>query len=43
LLVPDFYGAIISLVRDFLTNLGVGIGVAGFVVALGLISRVCLD
>lgn len=43
LLVPDFQGAVFPLLRDFLINLGVGFSVAGFVVALGLISRVCLD
>jgi hypothetical protein len=43
LLVPDFYGAALSLLKSFMVNLGVGFGVAAFVVALGLISRLGLD
>ena len=43
LLVPDFYGSVLSLLRSFMINLGVGFGVAAFVVALGLISRLGLD
>ena len=43
LLVPDFYGSAMSLLKSFMINLGVGFGVAAFVVALGLISRLGLD
>lgn len=43
LVVPDFQGAVFPLLREFMINLGVGFSVASFVVALGLISRVCLD
>jgi len=43
LLIPDFYKIALSFVGDFLINLGIAFGVAGFVVALGLISRLGLE
>ena len=43
LLIPQFYKISWSLAGDFLINLAIGFGVAGFVVALGLISRLGLE
>jgi predicted nucleic acid-binding Zn ribbon protein len=43
LLVPEFYSSSLTLLKSFLVNLGVGLGVASFVVALGLIARLGLD
>lgn len=43
LLFPMFAGRDIPLLADFLLNLGVAFGVAGFVVALGLITRLGLE
>lgn len=43
LLIPEFYRIAMSFLGDFLINLGIAFGVAGFVVALGLISRLGLE
>ncbi|MFH0929501.1 MAG: hypothetical protein V1818_04085 [Candidatus Aenigmatarchaeota archaeon] len=43
LLFPMFSGVDMSLIGDFLLNLGVAFGVAGFVVSLGLITRLGLE
>ncbi|MBN2202939.1 MAG: hypothetical protein JW700_02035 [Candidatus Aenigmarchaeota archaeon] len=40
---PSFCGYEIPIANDFLLNLGVAFGVAGFVVSLGLITRVGLE
>ena len=42
LLFPVFTGKEVPLLSDFLLNLGVAFGVSGFVVALGLITRLGL-
>ena len=42
LLIPEFRFALSSPIGTFLFNLLVGFGVAGFIVALGLISRLGL-
>ena len=42
LAVPSLSG-IGSMIEDFLTNLAVGFGVAGFVVAIGLITKLGLE
>lgn len=43
LIIPEFSSVSISPIGSFLINLVVGFGVAGFVVALGLISRLGLE
>jgi hypothetical protein len=43
MLISDFQGAMFPLLRGFLINIMVGFGVADFVVALGLLSKICLD
>jgi len=43
LLIPEFYKIALSFLGDFLINLGIAFGVAGFVVALGLISRLGVE
>ena len=43
LLFPVFTGKEVPLLSDFLLNLGVAFGVSGFVVALGLITRLGLE
>lgn len=43
LIIPEFGSVSLSPIGSFLVNLVVGFGVAGFVVALGLISRLGLE
>jgi len=43
LIIPEFGSVSMSPIGSFLVNLVVGFGVAGFVVALGLISRLGLE
>ena len=43
LIVPEFNDIAMSLIGSFLANIAIGFGVAGFIVALGLISRLGLE
>jgi hypothetical protein len=43
LIIPEFNNIAMSFIGSFLANLAIGFGVAGFIVALGLISRLGLE